>query len=220
MASRVRRASDDDSRWKKRLLEGAEEVFETAARARLAAADKAQEGELYEQIGRLKMELEWLKKKVGQSAEELRWLLDPDDIRDERAAAVRAVGVAAEYGVLPAGPGERRELGDHAGDRRALSWRRRIYGRRRWTWWLRQCHGYVINPQAGGAADAGDGDRGGVSERRTTKPAPGHQVYPYLLRNVAITRPDQVWSTDITYVPLRRGFVYLTAVMDWYSGTC
>ena len=54
-------------------------------------------------------------------------------------------------------------------------------------------------------------------KRRTTRPAAGHKVYPYLLRDVEITRPNQVWSTDITYVPLRRGFLYLVAVMDWYS---
>ena len=53
--------------------------------------------------------------------------------------------------------------------------------------------------------------------RRTTRPAAGHKIYPYLLRNVAITRPDQVWSTDITYVPMYHGFLYLVAVMDWYS---
>lgn len=44
-----------------------------------------------------------------------------------------------------------------------------------------------------------------------------HNVYPYLLRGVAITRPNQVWSTDITYIPMRNGFMYLVAVMDWYS---
>lgn len=54
-------------------------------------------------------------------------------------------------------------------------------------------------------------------KRRTTRPAAGHKVYPYLLRNVTVTRPDQVWSSDITYVPLRHGFLYLVAVMDWYS---
>jgi len=53
--------------------------------------------------------------------------------------------------------------------------------------------------------------------RRTSQPAAGHKIYPYLLRNVAITRPDQVWSTDITYIPLRGGFLYLVAVMDWFS---
>jgi putative transposase len=51
----------------------------------------------------------------------------------------------------------------------------------------------------------------------TSKPAPGHKIYPYLLRNVAVTRPNQVWAMDITYIPMARGFVYLTAVVDWFS---
>ena len=51
----------------------------------------------------------------------------------------------------------------------------------------------------------------------TSRPAPGHKVYPYLLRDVEITRPDQVWSTDITYIPMRSGFLYLAAVIDWHS---
>jgi putative transposase len=53
--------------------------------------------------------------------------------------------------------------------------------------------------------------------RCTTRPAAGHKIYPYLLQGVTITRPDQVWSTDITYVPMRRGFLYLVAIIDWYS---
>jgi putative transposase len=55
------------------------------------------------------------------------------------------------------------------------------------------------------------------AKRRTTRPGVGHKIYPYLLRNIAVARPDQVWSSDITYVPLRHGFLYLVAVMDWYS---
>jgi putative transposase len=51
----------------------------------------------------------------------------------------------------------------------------------------------------------------------TSKPAPGHKVYPYLLRRLAVTRPDQVWAMDITYIPMARGFVYLAAVIDWFS---
>ena len=52
---------------------------------------------------------------------------------------------------------------------------------------------------------------------RTTKPEPGHKIYPYLLRGVAITRPNQVWAMDITYIPMARGFVYLAVVLDWFS---
>ena len=52
---------------------------------------------------------------------------------------------------------------------------------------------------------------------RTTKPEPGHKIYPYLLRGIAITRPNQVWAMDITYIPMARGFVYLAVVLDWFS---
>ena len=51
----------------------------------------------------------------------------------------------------------------------------------------------------------------------TSKPAPGHKVYPYLLRKLAVTRANQVWAMDITYIPMARGFVYLAAVVDWFS---
>ena len=51
----------------------------------------------------------------------------------------------------------------------------------------------------------------------TSKPAPGHKIYPYLLRKLAVTRPNQVWATDITYIPMARGFVYLIAIVDWFS---
>jgi putative transposase len=50
-----------------------------------------------------------------------------------------------------------------------------------------------------------------------SRPAPGHEIYPYLLRGVSIERPNQVWSTDITYLPMHGGFLYLVAVMDWFS---
>src|SRR3712207_5292476 len=51
----------------------------------------------------------------------------------------------------------------------------------------------------------------------TSKPAPGHTVYPYLLRKLPVTRPNQVWVMDITYIPMARGFVDLAAVVDWFS---
>jgi putative transposase len=51
----------------------------------------------------------------------------------------------------------------------------------------------------------------------TSKPAPGHKIYPYLLRNLPVTRPNHVWAMDITYIAMARGFVYLAAVVDWFS---
>jgi putative transposase len=50
---------------------------------------------------------------------------------------------------------------------------------------------------------------------RTSDPHPEHRIYPYLLRDMAITRPNQVWCADVTYLPMRRGFLYLVAIMDW-----
>src|ERR1700721_590864 len=52
---------------------------------------------------------------------------------------------------------------------------------------------------------------------RTTKPEPGHKIYPYLLRGMEIVRPNQVWAMDITYIPMARGFVYLALVLGWFS---
>lgn len=52
---------------------------------------------------------------------------------------------------------------------------------------------------------------------KTSNPAPDHRIYPYLLRGVEITRPDQVWSSDLTYIPMQSGFMYLVAVIDWFS---
>lgn len=54
-------------------------------------------------------------------------------------------------------------------------------------------------------------------KRRTSLPGKGHTIYPYLLRDVAVVRPDQVWTADICYIPMARGFLYLVAIMDWYS---
>ena len=52
---------------------------------------------------------------------------------------------------------------------------------------------------------------------RTTKPEPGHKIYPYLLRGMTVDRPNQVWAMDITYIPMARGFVYLAVVLDWFT---
>ena len=51
----------------------------------------------------------------------------------------------------------------------------------------------------------------------TSKPAPGHKIHPYLLRGLVVDRPDQVWAMDISYIPMKRGFVYLAAVIDWHT---
>jgi putative transposase len=91
-----------------------------------------------------------------------------------------------------------------------------FFGRRQMTDWLR-LQGHEVNPKRIRRLMQLMGLMAVFPGKKTTIPAPGHRVYPYLLRGVRIVRPNQVWSTDITYVPLRGGFLYLVAVLDWYS---
>lgn len=91
-----------------------------------------------------------------------------------------------------------------------------FYGVRRMTHALRQ-QGYEINPKRVRRLMHLLGLEALYPKPRTSVPAPGHTIYPYLLRGTKIVRVNQVWSTDITYIRLQQGFVYLAAVLDWHS---
>ena len=91
-----------------------------------------------------------------------------------------------------------------------------FYGSRGMTQWLIR-QGHDVNRKRVRRLMRVMGLEAIYPRRRTSEPCPEHRIYPYLLRNLAIERPDQVWSADITYVPLRQGFMYLVAVLDWYS---
>jgi putative transposase len=91
-----------------------------------------------------------------------------------------------------------------------------FYGYPKMTEYLRN-QGYWVNPKRINRLMNLMGLHAVGHKRRTTKHDPDHKVYPYLLRNVSITRTNQVWSADITYVPMSHGFMYLMAVLDWFS---
>ena len=93
---------------------------------------------------------------------------------------------------------------------------RPYYGSRRMTVWLNQ-HGEEVNRKRVQRLMRLMGLEAIYPKPKLSMAGKGHRIYPYLLRDVAIERPDQVWSTDITYVPLATGFMYLAAVIDWYS---
>ena len=94
--------------------------------------------------------------------------------------------------------------------------RRPFYGSRKIKIYLRNL-GHRINRKRVQRLMALLGLAGMAPGPNTSRPHPQHKIYPYLLRGVVVTRPNQVWSTDITYIRLPRGFVYLIAVIDWYS---
>jgi putative transposase len=91
-----------------------------------------------------------------------------------------------------------------------------FYGRRRMTAWLRH-QGETVNLKRVGRLMREMSLAAICAKRNLSKPAPGHRIYPYLLRGIKITRVNQVWSTDITYIRMQRGFIYLVAIIDWYS---
>ena len=91
-----------------------------------------------------------------------------------------------------------------------------FYGSRRMTAYLRG-QGHPVNRKRVQRLMRQLGLAGMAPGPNTSRPHPQHEVYPYLLRGMEVERPNQVWSTDITYIRMARGFVYLVAVMDWYS---
>ena len=91
-----------------------------------------------------------------------------------------------------------------------------FYGWPRMTAWLRR-ERYPVNPKRVRRLMRLMGLQAIYPKPKTSRAAPGHKTYPYLLRGLKIARSGQVWSTDITYVPLPQGFMYLVAVIDWFS---
>lgn len=91
-----------------------------------------------------------------------------------------------------------------------------FYGVPRMTAWLRR-QGHSVNHKRIGRLMRLMGLEAIYPKPRTSKPSKEHKIYPYLLRGVSIDRPDQVWGSDITFIRLERGFLYLVAIMDWFS---
>jgi putative transposase len=91
-----------------------------------------------------------------------------------------------------------------------------FYGARKMAVWLKS-QGHQVNRKRVRRLMSLMGLKAIYRRPRTSKPAPGNKVYPYLLNGVAITRPNQVWAADITYIPMQHGFLYLVAIIDWYS---
>lgn len=94
--------------------------------------------------------------------------------------------------------------------------RRPFYGSRRMVVWLRE-QGYAVNRKRVARLMEVMGIEAVYPKPKLSRPGEGHKIYPYLLEGVEVTRVNQVWSTDITYIRMAEGFVYLVAVMDWFS---
>jgi putative transposase len=154
---------------------------------------------------------------VTSSAAERRRRIEPEHPAIPVARQCELLGVSrSSYYYRPASPAP--EALSEAVSRRLdeLFTAYPFYGVRRLTAALRR-EGHPVNPKRVRRLMRQQGLAAVYPHRRLSQSAPAHRVYPYLLRDLAIERPDQVWATDITYVRLRHGFVYLVAILDWYS---
>nr|WP_238603062.1 IS3 family transposase [Fimbriiglobus ruber] len=198
--------------WKKQLLAGAETVFASGVKPTGPPDDKTDE--LYAQIGRLKVELDWVKKNLPPSVDARRALIDDDHpaLSIRRQCALVGLNRSTRYyDPVP----------ETAENLRRMRWideqytRCPFYGSRRITAWLAG-QGHEVNRKRVQRLLRIMGLEA-IYPRPKLSAGPAHKVYPYLLRGVAIDRVNQVWSADITYVPLPSGFMYLAATIDWFS---
>jgi putative transposase len=94
--------------------------------------------------------------------------------------------------------------------------KRPFFGSPRMTLWLQE-QGYAVNEKRVARLMRVMGIQAIVPGPHTSHPHPGHRIYPYLLRNLEVSAPNLVWCSDITYIPMRQGYLYLAVVMDWFS---
>ena len=188
--------------WKKQVLAEVSQFF-SRARTRAVADEEELKAQLYQQIGQLKVELDWLKKKLDGSVAEKRRLIEPVHPHLPVARQCQLLGLSrAGFYYAPCG-----ESADHLRLMRLLDEqypRTPFYGVCRMTAWLR-AQGYQVNQKRVRRRRRLMGLEAIYQKPRLSDPAPGHRIYPYRLRGVPIERVNQVWSTDITYIRLRPG---------------
>ena len=169
------------------------------------------------------MELDWLKKNLPESVEGRRGLIEPthEALSIERQCQLIGLARSSYYYQPAAESAENLELmRQHFGrlsaslDEIYTAWP--FYGSRRMVEELKR-RGYTANRKRIRRLAGLMGLEAMYPRPKTSTKHPEHRVYPYLLRDLAIERCDQVWSSDITYIPMARGFMYLVAIIDWHS---
>jgi putative transposase len=202
------------AKWRKAAIEQLPELF-VDGRTRKSGSSETDSDALYQEIGRLKVELDWLKKRLACSTNELRPLVDRDHAEFSVRRQCELLGVnRSSLFYEPMGESEENLRLMRLLDEQYT--KAPFYGSRRMTKWL-ITQGYEVNRKRISRLMEVMGIEAVYPKPKLSQPGEGHRIYPYLLRGVTVDRPDQVWSTDITYIRMAQGFVYLVAVMDWYS---
>jgi len=203
------------SQWKRDAKEGLPEIFRKGKNQR-AKTEEELTAPLYEEIGRLKVELDWLKKKLPSSATNRQLLIEADDPIMSIARQCDLLGIArSSYYYRPATESSENLRYMRLIDEQYL--KTPFYGYRRMTNWLQRETKDTVNHKRILRLMKIMNLKSVLPGPHTSKPHPEHKIYPYLLGGMTLSQPNLVWSTDITYIPMQRGFMYLVAVIDWYS---
>ena len=200
--------------WKKQLLDVVPSAF---AKKRDKAEQEQEEltSQLYQQIGQLKVELDWMKKNLSNCGSDKKSVIEAGHAQISIGRQCELVGLARSTYYYEPRPESAYNLHlmrliDE------LHLRLPFYGRPKIHRWLIE-HGHPINLKRVERLMKLMRIQAIYPKPKTTIVDAAHKIYPYLLRGVSIERVNHVWSCDITYIPMAQGFLYLFAIIDWYS---
>jgi len=202
------------AQWKKQALDGLPEVFSLQAGTR-EKRKEALIASLYQQIGQLKVQADWLEKNHNLSVEAKRGLIEPEHPELSVAQQCEVLGLArSSYYYEPRGESEENLVLMRMLDEQYT--RTPFYGTRKMEAWL-HTQGYPVERKRVRRLLHLMGLETIYPKPHTSLPGSTEQRYPYLLRGMSVEHCNHVWSCDITYIRLQRGFIYLVAVIDWFS---
>ena len=201
------------TQWRKLLKDSIIEIF-SARRNKKDKENQELIDQLYKQVGQLTVELDWVKKSLDMTLDQKRLAID---CRHQKISVLRQcelLGMArSSLYYKPCRDTTYNEQLMRLLDEQYIE--TPFYGVDKMTHWLR-CKGHQVNPKRIRSLLRKMGLEAIYPRRKLnlSKPDKAHKIYPYLLRNTTISRVNQVWSTDITYIRMHQGWVYLVAVMD------
>ncbi|WP_258769976.1 IS3 family transposase [Bradyrhizobium arachidis] len=202
--------------WNKQLLEQAARAFDAGVGRESEEAREREIEKLHAKIGQLTVDRDFLARKVRKmSVPDCRGMPDRADMALSIRRQCMLLGIARSGVYRPPRPANDNDLAlMRRIDELFTAWP--FLGSRRMTAMLK-AEGLQVNRKRVQRLMRKMGIAALGPRPNTTRPAPGHKIYPYLLRNLTIDRPNQVWAADITYLPIGRGFLYLVAIIDWAS---
>nr|WP_254682218.1 IS3 family transposase [Phaeobacter inhibens] len=201
--------------WKRALLEGASGVFERGNR-KAPGVDEEQVKGLHAKIGELAVANDFLARKAQTLDRQVRRkMIEPANTSLSIGKQCKLLSISrSSFYYDPKGESEMNLDLMRLIDKQFLE--TPFYGVRQMTWHLRN-EDHLVNEKRIRRLMRLMGLMPVYQKPNTSKATKGHKIYPYLLRGLRVDRPNQVWCADITYLPMRRGFLYLVAIMDWHT---